>query len=296
MRVLVTGGGGFVGQHAVRALTEAGALPVVFGRRPQPGGIVGDVTDLDAAVSAGKDVAAVVHLAASPGYRAEEDPRHDVTVNTIGTLNVLRAARAHDLRVVYASTSHVYGVTGVVSEEAPTRPASLYGASKLAGEAYCGVFHRAYGVATTVLRFPVLFGAPVSGSPPPNVVEVFTARALAKESITLDGTANAPVDLLDVEDAAEAIVLALTSPTAIGRTYNIGSGRALSLGQLADLVKRQSSSGSPVSVVPARPAALLPVLDVRRAERELGFLPGVETEDGVARYVNWRLGIRSPSH
>lgn len=287
-RVLVTGGRGFVGGHTMRVLAESGARPVAFGRRASAGAIAGDVTDPEAVMSATADVDAVVHLAVSPGYRAEADARHDAAVNALGTLNVLQAARARALRVVYTSTSHVYGTSGVVSEEDPTRPTTLYGASKLAGESYCGVFNRSHGVATTILRFPVLFGVPASGPPPPNVVEVFTSRALANEPILLEGGGQVVVDLLDVQDAAASIALALAVPVAIGRTYNIGTGRALSLGELAAIVVREAVSRSPVRDGPPRAATPLPVLNTRRAVEELGFRPRVAPPDGVSGYVRQR--------
>lgn len=288
-RVLVTGGSGFVGGHAMRALAAAGANAVTFGRRPSPGGHVGDVTDADAVAAAVRGADLVVHLATSPGYRAEQDPLHDARVNAIGTLNVLRAARDHGARVLYASTSHVYGATGTVDEDAPTRPVTLYGASKLAGESYCGVFHGAHGVATTVLRFPVLYGLPAQGVPPPNIVEVFTARALAGEPLTLDGGPDAEIDLLEVGEAARAIVAALSAAHASGRTYNVGGG-GMTLGEVARAVVHAAGSRSEIRDGPARAAAPLPVLDARRAAAELGFTPGRAGTGSIARYVRARMG------
>ncbi len=289
-RVLVTGSSGFLGRHVVRALAEKACDAVPFGRRPPLGGIVGDVREPRALEVAAVGTDAVIHLAASPVYSSELDPVRDAAVNILGTLNVLRCARARGLFVVFASSARVYGTgLAVAAEDAPLRPRTPYGASKLAAEEYTRLYHRAYGVPTTVLRFSILFGVPLEGEPPPNVVTTLTERAVSGEPLVLFGSPDRLIDLLEVERAADAVTRALEEPSTSGETYNVGSGQSLSLGALAELILAEVGSSSPIRVEALSGAEPLPVLDIGKASRTFG-LTAASPRDGIARYVRWREG------
>lgn len=215
------------------------------------------------------------------------EPLWDAEVNILGTLNVLRAARESGrLRVIHASTAHVYArADGPVSEEAPTRPTTIYGAGKLAAEHYVITFHLAYGVPAIILRFPTLYGPAVRGSVPPNVVARFTQQALAGKTLVLRAPPHHPLDLLHVTDAAEAVSIALEEERAVGEIYNIGGGEPTSLGEIAAIIVRETVSRSAVRVDVSDDGVPSPVLDVRKARRELRFRPTVRPPDGVAAFA-----------
>lgn len=287
--VLVTGATGYVGGHVCKALVGAGANVVGFARRTGPATVRGDITDYDALVRACAGVELIIHLAVSPGYVAVEQPALDGQVNAIGTLNVLRAAEATGIRkVVLGSSSHVYGRGGSkpVRETSDARPINFYGASKRAGEIYAEVFARSRGISTVILRFTMLYGSAVDGSTPLNLVARMTRAALRSEQLALRGRPSLRLDLLNVEDAASAVMLSLGRATAPGRVFNIGSGRSITLGRLARALITEAGSSSSVQIEPtAGESGVLPLLDIGRATRELRYRPRVPLADGLRAFV-----------
>ncbi|MBI4349625.1 MAG: NAD-dependent epimerase/dehydratase family protein [Elusimicrobia bacterium] len=291
----MTGGSGFLGGHVVDDLRLRGATAVPFARTPLPGGIVGDIRVFEQLREAVRATDAVVHLAASPGYRAAGDPAWDAEVNVLGTLNVLRAvAEDGGSRLVHASTSHVYApADGLVSEDGRLGPVTLYGASKLAAETYVRMFGAAHGVGWTILRFPSVFGAPLAGAPPPNVVTRLTERALQDRPLVLTGAFDRPLDLVEVRDAAGAILLALGEDRAVGRTYNVAVADRLRLRDLAETVIRALGSRSTVEPGAHDEGARPPLLDGALAAGDLGFAARMPTREGVEAFArSMRMTVR----
>ena len=230
MKVLVTGGSGFIGSHVVDRLRAHGHEPRIFDLVPSPHHrdgdietVIGDLLDLDAVQRSMRGCDAVVHLAAVADVdRVVAEPSHSELVNGRGTEVLLEAARAADLeRVVYASTVWVYGSqngSGVLAEDALLPlPSHLYTATKLAGEMYCRAYGELYGVEHTILRFGIPYGP---RSRPTAVVAAFVARALAGEPLTINGDGMQSRQFVYVEDLAEGVVAALV-PAAAGRIYNL---------------------------------------------------------------------------
>jgi UDP-glucose 4-epimerase len=194
MRVLVTGGSGFIGSHVVDALRTAGHDPLIYDLRKSPHHadvpcVTGDLCELDKLASALEGCDAVLHLAAAADVNEVlAEPVEAERRNARGTLHVLEAARRAGVgRVVYASTIWAYSDTPAERHEeslALHPPAHLYTATKLAGELYCHAYGQLYGVEHTILRFGIPYGPRAR---PAAVVPTFVAKALAGEPLTIAG-------------------------------------------------------------------------------------------------------------
>jgi UDP-glucose 4-epimerase len=296
MRVLVTGGAGFVGSHVVDSLRAAGHEPRIFDLVPSPyhadGEIqtaLGDLLDPNAVRAAMRGCEAVLHLGAVADVDVVvADPTRAEAVNVRGTQHVLEAAReASVYRVAYASTVWVYGSgsdDGAVAEDAPlVLPTHLYTATKLAGEMYCRSYEELYGVSHTVLRFGIPYGPRSRAAA---VVAAFVARALAGEPLTIAGDGRQTRQFVYVEDLAEGCVAAL-APSAAGRVYNLVRDEALSVREIAETV-RELVGEVPIVHGPARLGdARIGHVSGERAAAELGWRATTGFVDGVRAYVDW---------
>jgi UDP-glucose 4-epimerase len=291
MRVLVTGGAGFIGSHVVEALRAAGHVAVVFDKRRvrhASDAVRGDILDVRALGRAVAGCDAVVHLAAAADVDAvEANPAAAEHVNARGTLNVLEAARVAGVaRVIYGSTIWVYSDTtgGAVHEATPLRaPAHLYTATKLAGELYCRSYEELYGLACTILRFGIPYGPRAR---PTAVVPSFVSRALDGGPLTVNGGGRQRRRLVYVEDLADGVVRAL-APVAAGRTYNLVGDADVSVLEIAETVR--DLLGDVEIVHGAGRAGDFAGAEVSgaRAARELDWRATTPLRDGVRRYVDW---------
>ena len=279
MKVLVTGGSGFIGSHVVDVLLAHGHEPRIFDIVPSPYAaadevetVVGDLLDLETLRGAARGCDAVIHLAAvSDVNEVVRDPSHAELVNARGTEVMLEAALIEKIkRVLYASTVWVYG--GAAGEEpldeetSLVPPAHFYTATKVAGELFCHSFDELYGLEQTILRFGIPYGPRARAS---TVVAQFVSRALAGEPLTVTGDGAQTRQFVYVEDLAEGIVAAL-APVAAGRTYNLVGSEQVSVRQIAETVQ-QLVGDVPIVYVDDRPADLRSsAISGERAERELG--------------------------
>jgi UDP-glucose 4-epimerase len=294
MRVLVTGGAGFIGSHVVDRLRADGIETRILDLRPSPhhppsevAHALADLRDADAVRQAMKGCDAVIHLAASADVdEVAREPAHAEAVNARGTLNVLEAARRNGVRrVLYASTIWVYGnQDATVDEDAAVElPDHLYTATKLAGEMYCRSYAELYGLECTVLRFGIPYGPRAR---PAGVIPVFVSKALAGDPLPIAGEGLQSRRFVYVEDLADGVVRAL-SARAGGRTYNLVGDESVSVRAIAhtvcDLV-----GGATVVHTPARAADFggAEVCGARAAD-ELGWRPRTSFAEGVRRYVEW---------
>ena len=297
MKLLVTGGSGFIGSHVVDKAVAAGHEAIVFDTRESPYGaetILGDVTNFDEVAAAAAGCDAILHLAAMADVNeVAKAPVMTEAVNAQGTLAVLEAARVANVRrVVYASTIWVYGeqVEGVATEDSPLGiPRHFYTATKLAGEMYCHSYGELYGLEHTILRFGIPYGPRAREAA---VLPAFVIKAHAGEPLTIAGTGEQSRRFVYVEDLADGVVAALV-PEAANRIYNLVGDESVTIREIAELVQQLVQ---PVEIVHLEGRkGDFPGVEVsgERAARELGWRATTSFADGARRYVDWFIsGVR----
>jgi UDP-glucose 4-epimerase len=302
MRVLVTGGGGFIGSHVVDRLMRDGHTPRIFDLSASPyhsplevetfTGSITDPGNLDLAM---RDCDAVIHLAAVADVsHVLADPVLAEEVNTRGTLNVLEAAcRAKAGRVVYGSTTWVYSdcAEQAVDEETPIpAPRHLYTATKLAGETYCAGYAELYDLEYTVLRFGIPYGPRARAA---GVVAKFTDLAFEGKALTIAGDGSQTRSFIYVEDLADGIVASL-APAAAGRTYNLSGDEVVTILEIAERVQ-ENTDGCEIVHTPPRPGDF-PGKEIsnERALAEIEWKAETSFREGVRRYVEWVRNTTRP--
>jgi nucleoside-diphosphate-sugar epimerase len=306
VRVLVTGGAGFIGSHLVAALVHRGDTVRVLdnfatGRRANLEPFAGEVELLEGDIRSPERVAqavtgcdAVLHQAALPSVpRSVQDPLTSHETNVTGTLNVLLAARDHDVaRVVYASSSSVYG-PGEDGGAAPKHeamaplPISPYATAKLAGEGYARSFCRVYGLPTVALRYFNVFGPGQDpGSEYAAVIPRFVVALLAGRAPVVFGDGSQSRDFTFVGNIVAANLLALEAPGVAGRTFNVATGRRVTLLELLDILRALTGSDAEAIHDDPRPGEIEHSLaDLGNARSVLGYEPTVSLRDGLALTV-----------
>jgi UDP-glucose 4-epimerase len=300
VRVLVTGGAGFIGSHVADALLARGDDVLVVddlstGQKTNVADSVAfeqlDVADADAlerAFGGGADL--VCHLAAQASVTVSvADPLLDCRSNVIGTLNVCEAARRRGAPVVFASTGGALygdGAPRPTPESFAPEPLSPYGASKLSGEAYVATWSRLYGTPNVVLRLGNVYGPRQNPHGEAGVVAIFSGLLLDGEQPALRGEGKPTRDYVYVTDVANAFVAAADG--ARGGTYNVGTGQETSTARLLQIL--QDAAGT---VVEPRQVELQPgelqasALDPSLIERELGWRPTIGIEAGLRQTLDW---------
>ena len=302
---IVTGGAGFIGSELVRQLTAGGSPVVVIddltnGKRENLGEVQGHVTlleydirDVSAYAPILRDASIVYHLACLGVRHSVHSPFDNHDVNASGTLRLLEASRVAGVpKFVYVSSSEVYGTAQRVpmTEDHPTFPSTVYGGSKLAGEAYTRAYHRTYGLPTVVVR-PFNTYGPRSHHEGDSgeVIPKFMLRCLAGKPMVVFGDGTQTRDFTYVTDSARGIILAATTAAAIGRTLNLGSGFELSMNELARTIAEITNTPDAEIVhEEARPGDVLRLYaDMSHAKTLLGYAPQVRLEQGLAQLLDW---------
>jgi UDP-glucose 4-epimerase len=306
VRVLVTGGCGFIGANlvpmllgrgiAVRVLDDlsAGASDRLDGDAVEL--LVGDVRDPDAVARAMAGVDAVVHLAAA-GSVADSvaDPVANFDVNARGTLVALQgAARAEVPRFVFASTGGalIGDAPPPVDEQSLPKPLSPYGASKLCGEGYCEAFRHSYGLGTLALRFANVYGP--RSEHKRGAVTAFVTRALCDQPLVVYGDGSATRDFVHVDDLCAGIAAAVERPEVTG-VLHLASERETAIDDLARLVLELTGADVGVGVEhrPRRTGEVeRNMASARRAADALGFRAEIPLEAGLATTIEWFRATR----
>jgi UDP-glucose 4-epimerase len=289
-RVLVTGGAGFIGHHLARALLARGLAVTVLddlsmGRRenvPTAARFVpGDVRDARALDDALDGVDAVFHQAAVVSIRASvEHFVRDAEVNLMGTLTLLRAIATRRIaRAMLASSMAVYADSprpAPLSEEAPTLPISPYGVAKLAAERYWLLIGAQAGVATTVLRYFNTYGPNQTPTPYVGVITIFIERLLAGLAPRIFGDGEQARDFIHVDDVVAANLAVLDAPAAsvAGRVFNVGTGHATSVNDIAATLIHTLAPGTQPEHLPPQPGEMRnAIADVSAIRTAIGWTP-----------------------
>ena len=296
MRAIVTGGAGFIGSHVAEALVARGDEvhildSLVTGSHEKvPVGAElhrGDIRSDAAALFDSVDPDVCVHLAAQADVGTSvERPDYDADVNVLGTVRVLEAARAHRTHVVFSSTGGaIYGeCDGLAAEDAPRRPISPYGISKLAGEEYVGGWNRLFGTTHVTLRFANVYGPRQEASLEGGVVAIFLERLAAGEETTIFGDGGQTRDFIYVGDVVLGV---LAAADHAGGIYNIGTGIETSVNELHAVCRRVTGIDREPDYAEARPGDIeRSVIDPALAARELGWRAEQSLESGLR--LTWK--------
>jgi UDP-glucose 4-epimerase len=311
VKVLVTGGGGFIGSHLAERLLERGDEVRVLdsfatGRRENlahlPGVelIEGDVQSFERAHHAVRGCDAVLHQAALPSVpRSIQDPLTSTAVNVTGTLNVLLAARdAGVRRVVYASSSSVYGSSPDLPkrEEQPVAPISPYAVSKLAGEGFCRSFSTVYGLDCVALRYFNVFGPRQDPqSQYSAVIPKFITAAIEGSRPVVFGTGEQSRDFTYIDNVVDANMLALDSHAGAGEVFNVACGERVSLNHVLVVLGELSGSDLDADHKPGRPGEVPhSQAHVGRAEETFGYRVSVPFAEGLRRTYEYTLESMPP--
>jgi len=305
MRVVVTGGAGFIGSHLVEELLRRGSRVVVVddfsaGKEANLAGLKGSlevvresITELGALHSAFRGAELVFHLAARTSVpRSVADPLETNRVNIDGTVNVLVAARdAKARRVVYAASSSAYGETPTLPKTEAMRPEPIspYGVTKYVGELYAQVFGRCYGLENVSLRYFNVFGPRQDpGSPYSGVLSRFITAMLEGRQPTVFGDGEQSRDFTYVSNVVDATLRASDAPGVSGMVFNGGTGGRFTLNHTLALLAKISGKPANPKYDPPRAGDIRDSqADISLARQMLGYVPTVDFEEGLRWTWEW---------
>lgn len=303
--ILVTGGAGFVGTHLCRKLTALGfSVTAIDLRKPAtvvPGVeyIQGDVRNQELLDSLVKKSSVVYHLAATVSVPlCQKDPVESYSNNFDATLAVLEAIRkkndAPHTRIVFASTAALYGSKGddgraLAEHDIAEEFMSFYAAQKHASEQAIALYRACYGIPAVTYRFFNIYGPGQDPtSPYSGVITVFSRFAKENKPLPLNGGGHQTRDFISVYDIVQGCVSALELPADqwTARPMNLGTGKSITVRQLAELIKKASGAASEITTAPAREGDVVHSLaDISRARQVIGFAPQHDLEQGLSELL-----------
>ncbi|WP_298675577.1 NAD-dependent epimerase/dehydratase family protein [uncultured Megasphaera sp.] len=302
MKVLITGGAGFIGSHILAQLQGRRDMDVVVfdnlssgSKEHVPAGmelVEGDVCDKDAvdALFAAHHFDAVIHLAAQTMVPTSvEQPVLDCRVNLEGVLHVLEACRTHGTgHILFSSSAAVYGdnLNIPLKETERLVPTSPYGITKMTTEHYLRVYHELYGMDATVFRFANVYGERQGEKGEGGVVSIFCKLLSQHQGITVFGDGNQTRDFVYAGDIAQAIIRSL--PLKGCHTMNVSTGQETSINDLIRSFEKAVGYTVPVQYTAPRTGDILrSVLSNEALKRDLGFVPEMDLEEGIRRTYDW---------
>lgn len=305
MRVLVTGGAGFIGSHIAEHLVNDGHEVRVVdnlttGRKENFAHFAdkiafteGDIRDAALMVELAQGCELIYHEAAvvSVPYSVDH-PQETHDVNIQGTINVLQAAKTAGVRrVIFACSAAIYGEEPELpkTEKMAPLPLSPYGVEKITGEYYLGTWNKLYGVETVSLRYFNVFGPRQDPkSPYSGVISIFVDRAISKKQPTIFGDGGQYRDFVFIDNVVQANILAGTVPNAAGRCYNVGCGAQTSLNDLLEILGELSGGEIKANYEDPRAGDIREsVADISRAKAELGYDPKVAVKEGLRQLLEY---------
>lgn len=304
MKVLVTGGAGFIGRWVVKELLARGQEVVAYDNlstgslgniREFRGNkrfrfVKGDILDTRRLMEVFRGVDACVHLAAQINVQRSIDrPEETFRINVDGTFNVLEECRRRDAKLELVGTCLVYDASdgGPIDEDHPLRPASPYAASKLAGEELALAYHRAYGLPVVVTRPFNTYGPFQRSDTEGGVLNIFIQRHLKGKPLLVFGSGKQTQDLLYVEDCADFIIRAAFNKRAVGKIINAGSGKDISIKDLALMICGDMRKMKHLPHPHPQSEIQRLVCDYSKAKRILGWKPKVSLNEGIRMTKEW---------
>jgi UDP-glucuronate 4-epimerase len=307
MKILLTGGAGFIGSHLLERLLARGddvAViddfndyydPAIKRRNLPQGGFRLHEKDIreSADIVAREKPEVLVHLAARAGVRpSQSQPALYESVNVAGTLGLLEACRQTGVRrFVFASSSSVYGNAPVPFREDDDnlQPISFYGVTKLLGEHYVRIYSRLYGIQSTCLRFFTAYGP---RQRPDMAIHAFTAAIAREREIPMFGDGTTERDYTFVSDIVQGLLGAIDHPEPFG-VFNLGESRTIELRRLIDLIGKTVGKTPRIRQMPEQPGDVKRTFaSIDQARRRLGYDPKVGIEDGIREFVAWYRGLK----
>lgn len=314
MRMLVTGGAGFIGSHLCEKYTKEGHTVLCLDNFTN-GNLVnirhlldyknfklinGDIRDFDLLEKVVRDADVIFHLASQIHVdRSIIEPRMTYEVNVLGTQNILEAARTYDVqKVIYVSSSEVYGSAeyAPIDENHPLNAPHPYGASKIAADRTCYAYIQTYHMNITIVRPFNTFGPRQKDSGYGGAISIFAKRALNGMPPIIYGDGNQTRDYTYIEDLINAFHLILNHADPIDKPVNLGTGRDIKIIDLANTIIDlcgQSGNIKPVNVEP-RPGEVKRLIANNLLAKELfGWEPEYTLEDGLSKFINWYKNYKS---
>ena len=313
MRILVTGGAGFIGSHACAQLLRQGHAVAAIDdfndfydpatkranlrALPDVEVFEGDIRDagfVEKTVGAGK-FDAVIHAAARAGVRPSlKDPQLYIDTNITGTQNLLAAARRAGIgRFVFASSSSVYGLAKKVpfTEDMPLpQTLSPYAATKIAGEHLCGNYAHLYGMRVVCLRFFTVYGP---GQRPDLAIHKFTRAIDRGESIPQFGDGSTRRDYTYIDDIVQGVAGALRYEGPAFDIFNLGENQTTTLSELIAEIERALGKKASIERLPEQQGDMpLTAADITKARKLLGYNPRTQIREGIPKFVEWYLSNR----
>ena len=308
MKILITGGAGFIGSHLCEKYTKEGHTVLCLDNF-MSGNLThirhlldyrnfklvkGDIRDFDLLEKIMRDVDVVLHLAAQIHVdRSYIEPKLTYDVNVMGTQNVLEVARMYDAKkVIHASTSEVYGSALYVpiDEKHPLNAPHPYGASKIAADRMCYAYIQTYGMDISIVRLFNVFGPRQRDVGYGGVISIFTRRVLSNVPPIIYGDGTQTRDYTYIKDAVRAYDLVLNHNEPITEPINFGTGKEVSINDLADkIIELCGKKGEiePVHVEPRIGEVKRLIADATKAKDMLGWEPKYKLEKGLKEFIQW---------
>ena len=307
--ILITGGAGFIGSHLANEYVKRGNIVKVLDDFSNGNVnnirsllnyrnfklIKGDVRDHELVQRITSDVDIIFHLAAQIHVdKSIIYPRQTFDTNTMGTLNILEASLKNDVKkVIYASSSEVYGTAqnGKIDEQHPLNPFSPYAASKAAADRLCFSYYKTFGLDVTVVRNFNIYGPKQKSTGYGAVIPIFIRRAIEGKNPIIYGDGLQTRDYMYIEDAVKAYDLVTSSSSVAGKAINFGTGRDISVCDLADIILELCNRQDlrPVHVAPRPGEVGRLCANITLARKILGFKPQYTLKEGLLKFIDWHL-------